>query len=146
MVCFLTAAPSAVLGHGGRCAPSRGWFEGPPVSHVHSLSLALKFPPPPFMLPPQAALFLAIDVHCRMQDMDCRAQSPLTEDDHVVYYVNRDFAGWVQQRVRRRVYLELKLECTRNRSRDVQKSRDDWLCLYCRGQFPSKLHSRIIEL
>ena len=115
------------------------------VRRTTCLACALTLPrsqistPPPFMLPPQAALFLAIDVHCRMQDMDCRAQSPLTEDDHVVYYVNRDFAGWVQQRVRRRVYLELKLECTRNRSRDVQKSRDDWLCLYCRGQFPSKL-------
>ena len=53
--------------------------------------------------------------------------------------MNRDSAGWVEQRVRRRVYIELKIECTRNRSRDVQKARDDWLCVYCKGSFPSKL-------
>ena len=97
------------------------------------------FQPPSLMLPPQSALFRAIDLHCRMQNMDCGAQPPFTDDDQVVYFVNRDFAGWVQQRVRRRVYIELKLECTRNRSRDVQKARDDWLCLYCKGSFPSKL-------
>ena len=57
----------------------------------------------------------------------------------MIYYVNRDSAGWVEQHVRRRVYIKLKLECTRNRSRDVGKARDDWLCLYCRGSFPSKL-------
>ena len=61
------------------------------------------------------------------------------EDDEVVYYVNRDFVGWVEQHVRRHVYIELKLECTRNRTQNVHKARDDWLCLYCRGSFPSKL-------
>ena len=107
-------------------------------NYIHSPMLA-NFQSPSFMLPPQTALFQATDLHCRMQNMDCGAQTPFTEDDQVVYFVNRDFAGWVQQRVRRRVYIELKLESTRNRSRDVQKARDDWLCLYCRGSFPSKL-------
>ena len=37
------------------------------------------------------------------------------------------------------MYIELKLECTRNRSWEVHKSRDDWLCLYCARTFPSKL-------
>ena len=37
------------------------------------------------------------------------------------------------------MYTELKLKCTRNRSRDVGKARDVWLCVYCRGHFPSKL-------
>ena len=97
------------------------------------------FLPPSFMLPPETALFLAIDLHCRMQNMDSGAQTPFSEDDQVLYYVNRDFPGWVQQRVRRRVYIELKLECTRNRVRDHHKARDSWLCLYCRGSFPSKL-------
>ena len=55
------------------------------------------------------------------------------------YYINRDFAGWVEQHVRRRVYIKLKLECTRNRSWDVGKARDDWLYLYCKRSFPSKL-------
>ena len=45
----------------------------------------------------------------------------------------------MQQHVRRRVYIKLKLECTRNRSRDAGKARDVWLCVYCRGSFPSKL-------
>ena len=94
---------------------------------------------PPFMLEPQTALFLAIDLHCSLQEMEARKGAPLPEDDQVTYYVNRDSAGWVEQRVRRRVYIELKLECTRNRSRDVQKARDDWLCVYCKGSFPSKL-------
>jgi hypothetical protein len=57
----------------------------------------------------------------------------------VKYFVNRDSQGWVEQTVRRRVYIELKLECTRNRSRDGQKARDDWLCVYCKSPFPSKL-------
>ena len=92
----------------------------------------LQFPLAGFMLPPQTALFLAIDLHCHLQGMD-------STDDEVVYYVNRDFSGWVEQRVTRRVYIELKLECTRNRKRDNQKARDDWLCLYCGGSFPSKL-------
>ena len=94
---------------------------------------------PPFMLPPQIALFLAIDLHCCLQEMEPKKGAPLAGDDEVVYYVNRDSAGWVEQRVRRRVYIELKLECTRNRSRDVQKARDDWLCVYCKQSFPSKL-------
>ena len=37
------------------------------------------------------------------------------------------------------MYIELKLECTRNQSRDGQKAIDDWLCVYCKGSFPSKL-------
>ena len=93
---------------------------------------ASQFPLAGFMLPRQCALFFALDLQCRLQGMD----SPR---DEVVYYVNRDFCGWVEQRVRRRVYIELKLECTRNRKRDVQKARDDWLCLYCGASFPSKL-------
>ena len=94
---------------------------------------------PPFTLPPETALFLAIDIHCLLQKMDSHSGAPLHNDDEVTYYVNRDSAGWVEQRVRRRVYIELKIECTRNRSRDVQKARDDWLCVYCKGSFPSKL-------
>jgi hypothetical protein len=31
------------------------------------------------------------------------------------------------------------LECTRHRKRDVQKARDDWLCVYCTHSFTSKL-------
>ena len=91
------------------------------------------------MLPPETALFLAIDIHCRLQNMNSGTHRPRNDRDEVVYYVNRDFAGWVEQRVRRRVYIELKLECTRNRSRDVHKARDDWICLYCKASFPSKL-------
>lgn len=59
--------------------------------------------------------------------------------DEVKYFVNRDSQGWVEQTVRRRVYIELKLECTANRCRDGQKARDDWVCVYCKSQFPSKL-------
>jgi hypothetical protein len=62
--------------------------------------------------------------------MDSAAHTSLGVEDEVVYYVNRDFSGWVEQRVKRRVYIELKMECTRNRKRDVQKARDDWVCLY----------------
>ena len=91
------------------------------------------------MLPPKTALFLAVDLHCFLQNMASGAETPLGVEDQVVYYVNRDFWGWVEQRVRRRVYIELKLECYGNRKRDVQKARDDWLCLYCRGSFTSKL-------
>ena len=91
----------------------------------------------PFMLEPEMALFLAIDFDCALQNQDYAAGA--MGDDEVTYFVNRDSAGWVEQRVRRRVYIELKLECTRNRSRDNQKARDDWLCVYCQGSFPSKL-------
>jgi hypothetical protein len=103
------------------------------------VSRASAFPPPSFMWAPQTALFRAIDVHCGLQIMDAQGESPMAEEDEVTYFVNRDSQGWVEQRVRRRVYIELKLECTRNRSRDVQKSRDDWLCVYCAGTFTSKL-------
>jgi hypothetical protein len=71
--------------------------------------------------------------------MDSAAHTPSGSEDEVVYYVNIDFSGWVEQRVKRRVYIELKLECTRNRKRDVQKARDDWLCVYCTQSFTSKL-------
>lgn len=71
--------------------------------------------------------------------MDREPQAPMAEEDEVKYYVNMDSARWVEQHVRRHVYIELKLECSRNRSRNVHKARDDWLCLYCRGSFPSKL-------
>ena len=74
-----------------------------------------------------------------MQDIAGAAHRFRNEGDEVFYYVNIDFAGWVEQRVRRRVYIELKLECTRNRSRDVQKTLDDWICCYCKAFFPSKL-------
>lgn len=77
-------------------------------------------------------------LQCCIQDMEHQSQSAVSEEE-VIYYVNRDSAGWVEQHVQRRVYIELKLECTRNRSREVHKSRDDWLCLYCAGTFPSKL-------
>ena len=92
---------------------------------------------PKYMLAPELALFLAIDFDCFLQNM--ASATGAREEDEVTYYVNRDSAGWVEQRVRRRVYIELKLECTRNRCRENQKARDDWLCLYCRASFPSKL-------
>ena len=84
-------------------------------------------------------LFLAIDLHCGLHRMDAEGEAPWPDDDKVTYFMNRDSQGWVQQTVRRRVYIELKLECTRHRSRDGQKARDDWLCVYCRSSFPSKL-------
>ena len=87
----------------------------------------------------QYALFRAIDLHCAVQTMAAEGEAPVPEEDEVTYFVNRDSAGWVQQTVRRRVYIELKLECTRNRCRDGQKSRDSWLCVYCKSSFPSKL-------
>ena len=37
------------------------------------------------------------------------------------------------------MYMELKLECTRNQCRDGLKAWDDWLCVYCRNSFPNKL-------
>jgi hypothetical protein len=108
------------------------------LTSVHTASVA-DMHCPPLMLAPETALFLAIDLHCSVHRMESERRSPLPEDDHVTYFVNRDAAGWVAQRVRRRVYIELKLECTRNRSRDGQKARDDWLCVYCKGSFVSKL-------
>lgn len=96
-------------------------------------------PLPSCMLAPQYALFRAIDLHCALQTMGAEGEASLPAQDEVTYFVNRDSQSWVVQTVRRRVYIELKLECTRNRCRDGQKSRDDWLCVYCRGSFPSKL-------
>ena len=86
-----------------------------------------------------AALSRAIDLHCHLQNINRQSRAPAPKRDEVTYYVNRDSVGWVEQHVRRRVYIELKLECTRNRSRDVEKARDVWLCVYCRGYFSSKL-------
>lgn len=77
------------------------------------------------MLPPQFALFSAIDLVCIVQTMEAEGETPFIDEDKVTYFVNKDSQGWVEQRVRRRVYIELKLECTRNRCRDGQKSRDD---------------------
>jgi hypothetical protein len=71
-------------------------------------------------------------LQCCFQDMERRSQAAMSEEE-VIYYINIDSAGWVEQHVRRHVYIELKLDCTRNRSRD------DWLCLYCAEIFSSKL-------
>ena len=110
------------------------------VAHIgRHIGCGTNIHPSTFLITPQAALFMTIDLHCCLQDMERHPQTPMPEEDMVIYYVNRDFAGWVEQHVRRRVYIELKLECTRNRARDVHKARDDWLCLYCRGYYPSKL-------
>ena len=86
-----------------------------------------------------SALFMAIDSHGCLQAKENEAEATMAAGDEVVYYVNRDSQGWVEQYVRRHVYIELKLECTRNRSRHADKAMDDWMCLYCRGAFPSKL-------
>ena len=83
-------------------------------------------PPGPFpqcLLAPETALFFAIDLDRSLQIMESYTGAPTA--DEVTYYVNKDSAGWVEQRVRRRVYIELKLECTRNRYGDTQKARDD---------------------
>lgn len=56
---------------------------------------------------PETTLFLAIDMHLSLQKMDSYTRAPVV--DEVTYYVNMDSAGWVEQRVRRRVYIELKL-------------------------------------
>ena len=89
------------------------------------------------LLAHEMALFLAIDLHRSLQEMD--SHKVPADADEITYYVNRDSAGWVEQRVKRRVYIELKLECTRHRSRDHQKTRDNWLCVFCKASFPSKL-------
>ena len=86
-----------------------------------------------------ASLFMAIDLHCHLQDMERQSRASTPEYDEVTYYVNMDSTEWVEQHMIRRVYIELKLECTRNRSRDVGKAKDDWLCLYFRESFSSKL-------
>ena len=57
----------------------------------------------PFLIAPAMALFLAINLHRSLQRMDSHARAP--KEDEVIYYVNRDSAGWVEQRVRRRVYI-----------------------------------------
>ena len=117
--------------------PRRGGPSHLRPCRLHELASASDAEGSEFMLGPEKALFHAIDFHLSLQKMDSCRGAP--EADEVTYYVNRDSAGWVEQRVRRRVYIELKLECTRNRSRDTQKARDDWLCVYCKGSFPSKL-------
>ena len=117
-----------------------------PEGHSYQQGRSFMFPPrasnchpPSSNSTPQYALFRAIDLHCAVQTMEAEGEAPIPEEDEVTYFVNRDSAGWVQQTVRRRVYIELKLECTCNRCRDGQKSRDSWLCVYCRSSFPSKL-------
>jgi hypothetical protein len=77
-------------------------------------------------------------LQCRFQNMKHRSQAAMSEEE-VIYYINMDSAGWVEQHIRRHVYIELKLDCTRNRSREVHKAMDDWLCLYCAQTFSSKL-------
>ena len=104
-------------------------FGDPHQSTLRHIPSAANPNPSFFLSGPLSALLSAIESQCRLQDMD----------DEVVYYVNRDSAGWVEQHVRRHVYIELKLECTRNRVRNEHRARDDWVCLYCRGSFPSKL-------
>ena len=79
------------------------------------------------------------NLHCHLQDMKCQLQTFVPKENEVTHYVNRDSTRWVKQHVRMHMYIELKLECTRNRSRDVNKAKDDWLCLYCRGSFLIKL-------
>jgi hypothetical protein len=110
------------------CPPLEG-FGDPHQSRLQHIPCATNHNPSSFFFGPLSALLLAIDSQCRLQDMD----------DKVVYYVNRDSAGWVEQHVRRHVYIELKLACTRNRTRNEYRAKDDWVCVYCRGSFPSKL-------
>jgi hypothetical protein len=98
-----------------------------------------KVPPSTFLVTPQATLFMTINLHCPLHNMERDPQASVPEEDEVIYYVNMDYAGWVEQLVRRRVYVELKLERIRNRSWDVYKAMDDWLCLYYRGYFSNKL-------
>ncbi len=40
-----------------------------------------------FFIGPQNALYMAIDLHCHLQDMDCEPQAPMREEDDVIYYV-----------------------------------------------------------
>jgi hypothetical protein len=124
----MAVGPIAPEGHSYQ--QGRNFMFPPRASNCH---------PPSSNYAPQYALFRAIDLHCVVQTMEAEGEAPVPEEDEVTYFVNRDSAGWVQQTVRRRVYIELKLECTRNRCRDAQKSRDSWLCVYCRFSFPSKL-------
>ena len=125
--------------YGCWCVLSSGGLRRPASEHPTPYSLLRNHSSPSFCLGPLSALFLAIDSQCRLQDMDEEAHAAMAEDDEVVYYVNMDSAGWVEQHVRRHVYLELKLECTRNRMRNEHRARDDWVCLYCRNTIPSKL-------
>ena len=71
--------------------------------------------------------------------MDAEGEGSRPDKDEVTYFVNRDSQGWVVQTVRRHVYIELKLECIHCIFQDGQKARDDWLCVYCKSFFPSKL-------
>ena len=112
----------------GACPHLEG-FGDPHQEALRHIPCAANRNPSSFCCGPLSALLLAIDSQSCLQDMD----------DEVVYYVNRDSAGWVEQHVRRHVYIELKLECTRNRVRNEHRARDDWVCVYCRGSFPSKL-------
>ena len=123
-------AVGAVVPQGHNYQHRRTFMSLPCASNCH---------PNSFMMAPQYALFRAIDLHCVVQTMEAAAEAAFREVDEVTYFVNRDSQGWVQQTVKRRVYIELKLECTRNRCRDGHKSRDVWLCVYCRSSFPSKL-------
>lgn len=112
----------------GACPHLEG-FGDPHQEALRHIPCAANPNPASFYFGPLSALLLTIDSQSCLQDMD----------DEVVYYVNRDSAGWVEQHVRCHVYIELKLECTRNRVRNEHRARDDWVCVYCRGSFPSKL-------
>lgn len=46
----------------------------------------------------------------------------------------------MQQHVSRQIYIELKIEVTRNCSRIVDSIIDQWFCHYCISLFFSKLH------
>ena len=117
----------------GATPPMEGQNCTLPIRHATTLH------DPSSMLAPETALFFAIDLHFALQMMGAQGEAARPDKDEVTYFVNRDSQGWVVQTVRRRVYIELKLECTRCRFWDGHKSRDDWLCVYCRNSFPSKL-------
>jgi hypothetical protein len=118
---------------------SHGGLQQPSTSYVVPHSLQHKQSPPSFLVRPKIALFPHIDLHCCLQNMDHKSQAPLPEEDEVTYYVNKDYVGWVEQQVRRHVYIEMKLECNCNRSQNIHNNRDDWLCLYYKGSSPCKL-------
>lgn len=57
----------------------------------------------------------------------------------MVYFVNKNYVGWVQQHVIGRIYIELKIKGICNRSRIRNSINDQSFCLYCTTFFVSKL-------